>query len=55
MVAAARDYLTIPASEVAYKRLFSVGRDMIGLRRFSLHVDTMRQLSLLRASIRQLV
>ena len=52
MAAAARDYLAIPASEVSVERLFSVGRDLIGLRRYSLHADTMRQLSLLRYSIR---
>jgi hypothetical protein len=52
MAAAARDYLAIPASEVSCERVFSAGRDMIGLRRFSLHSSTMRQLSLLRASIR---
>jgi hypothetical protein len=52
MAAAARDYLAIPALEVLVERLFSAGRDMIGLRRFSLHSNTMRQLSLLRHSIR---
>lgn len=52
MAAAACDYLAIPASEVSCERVFSTGRDMIGLRRFSLHANTMRQLSLLRASIR---
>jgi hypothetical protein len=52
MAAAARDYLAIPASEVLVERLFSAGRDMIGLRRFSLHSNTMQQLSLLRHSIR---
>ena len=52
MAAAARDYLAIPASEVSCERVFSAGRDVIGLRRFSLHASTMRQLSLLRASIR---
>ena len=40
MAAAARDYLAIPASEVACERLFSTGRDIIGIRRFSLHADT---------------
>ncbi|KAK9364575.1 hypothetical protein V1509DRAFT_678595, partial [Lipomyces kononenkoae] len=30
---AARDYLAIPASEVAVERLFSGGRDLLGLRR----------------------
>src|SRR5450432_4863580 len=53
MASAARDYLAIPASEGSCKRLFSGGRDMIGLRRFSLNPNTMRQLSILRASIRQ--
>jgi hypothetical protein len=53
MAAAARDYLAIPASEVSVERLFSAGRDLIGLRRYSLHANTMRQLSLLRYSIRK--
>ena len=52
MAAAARDYLAIPASEVSVERLFSAGRDIISLRRFSLHANTLRQLSLLRHSIR---
>ena len=47
MAAVARDYLAIPASEVSVERLFSVGRDIISLRRFSLHANTLRQLSLL--------
>jgi hypothetical protein len=53
MAAAARDYLAIPASEVSYERLFSTGRDMIGLRRHSLKASTMRQLALLRNSMRR--
>ena len=52
MAAAARDYLAIPASEVSVERLFNAGRDMIGLRRFCLHATTLRQLSILRHSIR---
>ena len=52
IAAAACDYLAIPASEVSCKRVFSAGRDMIGIRRFSLHANTMWQLSLLWASIR---
>jgi hypothetical protein len=36
MAAAARDYLAIPASEVAVERLFNTGRDLLGLRRHSL-------------------
>jgi hypothetical protein len=52
MAAAARDYLAIPASEVLVERLFSARRDIISLRRFSLHANTLQQLSLLRHSIR---
>lgn len=48
MAAAARDYLAIPAAEVAVERLFSRGRDLIGLRRHSLNGETMRKLTLLR-------
>ncbi|CEL08111.1 hypothetical protein ASPCAL11264 [Aspergillus calidoustus] len=48
MAAAARDYLAIPAAEVAVERLFSRGRDLIGLRRHSLNGGTMRKLTLLR-------
>jgi hypothetical protein len=48
MAAAATDYLAIPASEVAVKRLFNKGRDLLGLRRHSLSADTMRKLMLLR-------
>ena len=31
MAAVAQDYLAIPASEVSCERVFSAGRDMIGL------------------------
>jgi hypothetical protein len=48
MAAAARDYLPIPAAEVAVERLFSRGRDMLGLRRHSLNGESMRRLMLLR-------
>jgi hypothetical protein len=51
MAKAARDYLAIPASEVSVERLFSSGRDMIGLQRFSLSSETMRQPVLLRDAI----
>ena len=47
MAAAARDYLAIPALEVAVERLFSQGRDLLGLRRHSLEAGTMRTLTLL--------
>lgn len=48
MAAAARDYLAIPAAEVSVERLFSRGRDLLGLRRHSLKGETMRKMMLLR-------
>lgn len=48
MAAAARDYLAIPAAEVAVERLFSRGRDLLGVRRHSLKGETMRKVMLLR-------
>jgi hypothetical protein len=48
MAAAAREYLEIPASEVAVGRLFNKGRDLLGLRRHSLNAETMRKQILLR-------
>jgi hypothetical protein len=51
MAAAARDYLAIPASEVAVERLFNIGRDLLGIRRLSMTADTMRILMLLHDSV----
>jgi len=48
MAYAARDFLPLPASEVVCKRLFSTGRDMLGLRRHRLNRETMRLLILLK-------
>jgi hypothetical protein len=45
----ARDYLAIPAGEVDVERLFSSGRDLIGIRRNSLSIDTMRALMILKS------
>jgi hypothetical protein len=47
MAAAARDYLAIPASEVAVERLFNTARDILGVRRFSMKGDTIRMLMLM--------
>ena len=47
MAAAARNYLAIPASEVAVERLFNIGRDLLGIRRHSMTGDTIRILMLL--------
>ena len=40
MTAAARDYLVIPALEVDIKRLFSIRRDILGVRRWSINTET---------------
>ncbi len=48
MTAAARDYLAIPASDVAVERLFSRERDLLDVRRYSLNAETMKKLMLLR-------
>jgi hypothetical protein len=45
----ARDYLAIPAGEVDVERLFSAGRDLIGIRRYSLSIETMRALMILKS------
>jgi hypothetical protein len=45
----ARDYLAIPAGEVDVERLFSAGRDLIGIRRYSLSIETMRALMMLKS------
>jgi hypothetical protein len=47
MAAAARDFLAIPASEVAVERLFSKERDLLGIRRHSMKAYTMRILMLM--------
>ena len=47
MAAAARDYIAIPASEVSVEGLLSAGRDVLGVRRFSMKGDTLRILMLL--------
>jgi hypothetical protein len=36
MFQAVRDYLPIPGSEADVERLFNTGRDMLGIRRFSI-------------------
>ena len=44
----ARAYLPIQAAEVDVERLFSSGRDLIGMRRHALKIETMRALMMLR-------
>jgi hypothetical protein len=52
MAQAARDYLAIPSSEADIKRLFSLGRDILGIQRFSMGMDTMRTLVLLKDTLK---
>ena len=48
MVAVTRDYLAIPASDVAVERLFNKGKGLLGLRRHLLNAQTMRNMISLR-------
>jgi hypothetical protein len=48
MAAAARALLPVPGSEVDVERLFSGGRDLLGIRRYALKGETMRILTLLK-------
>jgi hypothetical protein len=50
----ARDYLAIPASEVDYKRLFSGGRDLLGIRRYSINANTIRTMMLLKGVLKSI-
>ncbi|KAK9360811.1 hypothetical protein V1504DRAFT_453328 [Lipomyces starkeyi] len=50
MARAARDFVPLPASEVACERLFSRGRDLPGLRKYRMNGETMRLLTLLKSS-----
>jgi hypothetical protein len=49
MALAARDILAVPGSEVDVERLFSGGKDLLGLRRHGLSGETMRILTLLKS------
>jgi hypothetical protein len=51
MARAARDYLAIPLSEVDIERFFSDGRDILGVRRWSMSGATMRALTILKDNI----
>jgi hypothetical protein len=42
----ARDYLPIPPAEVDCERLFSSSRDLLGIRRHSITLETMKGLLL---------
>jgi hAT family C-terminal dimerisation region len=44
----ARDYLAIPGASVTVERVFSGGRDILGIRRYSLGPETFRVLMILK-------
>jgi hypothetical protein len=52
MFQAVHDYLPIPGSEVDVERLFNTGRDMLGIRRFSMSSNTLRTLMMLKDALR---
>ena len=49
MARAARDYLSVPSTEVGVERVFSGARDVLGLRRHCMSAETMRWLVLLKS------
>ena len=53
MFEVARDYLAIAASEVDIERLFSMGRDILGVRRWALQAETMRSLTVLKDGLKR--
>jgi hypothetical protein len=46
---AARDLLAIPGVEVDVERLFSAGRDILGIRRMALGSDTIRMVRIIKS------
>ena len=48
-----RDYLPIPKVEVNVKRLFNIIREILGLRRALMAIETLRALILLKDFIRR--
>jgi hAT family C-terminal dimerisation region len=53
MAAAARDFLLIPALEVDIEALFSLGRDILGIRRYLLSLESIRALIILKDFLRR--
>jgi hypothetical protein len=53
MATIARDYLAIPSSEVDIERLFSNGRDILGIRRFALKGATIGDLMICNDELRR--
>ena len=53
IAAVVRDFLSILRAEVDIERLFNIGRELLGLRRFSMSAETIRALILLRDYLRR--
>jgi hypothetical protein len=53
MATVTRDYLSILGAEVDVKRLFNIGREILGLRRYLITRETIRVLILLRDYLRR--
>ena len=47
----ARDYLAVAGAEVSVERIFSGGRDTLGIRRYSLGAETFKVLTILKRYI----
>jgi hypothetical protein len=52
MAKVARDYIPIPSSEADIERLFNDGRDILGVRRWSIKGNTLRTLMMLKDILR---
>jgi hypothetical protein len=52
MFQAVRDYLPIPGSEGDVERLFNTGRDILGIRRFSMTGDMLQMMMMLKDVLR---
>lgn len=53
MAAIARDYIAIPGAEVDVERLFNFGRDILGVRRWGILIDTFRALIIAKDGLRR--
>ncbi len=53
MAKVAQRFLAVPSLEVDVKRVFNQGRDLLGIRRFSLSTETISLLVVLRDCLRQ--
>ena len=54
MALAAREFLTVPVSEVDCERLFSTARDLLAVRRYAMSGETIRTIMLLKGALKSL-